>query len=808
MSELPRCERRRLGLQETDWNLLVGTTRTRSRGGGEGRPNLERTSFGHVETVDLVDDSTKAGSDGDLDISDEEEVETTVVKSKKPPHTRVILEVSHLERAFRNFPCPECKEPLELKLRTVCIATNIELICNNKECSYTCDLERPGSTTIHVDDNFSGSYERMSDYAVNVLYVLGFISVGDGSTEAGRLLGLLGLPNDTTMMNRSFGIIEQRIGKFVRDLCDEIIASNVDEEARLSMNEFDYNVWKMWAANADGTLSAMPVERLPHIDASYDMAWQQRSSGHQYNSQSGHGSLFGRCTRKLIGLVIKSKLCSFCASFKKKNPEAKDNEVPYHVCWKNHEGSSGSMESSGAVQVLVDAFEKRRVVIKRLCCDDDSSIHADCQWSNADYLKNNNTDILPKVPIGKGKNKGKLQDRPDKGKLPSHVPEPMFVADPNHRRKGLSGDLIKLDMSKVDDRFTMTRMDTTRLAKNFGYMARTLKDKNPEEYCQSANACLEHHFDNHEFCGLWCKRKLESDVQKKSSVKYYRCKQKDAKLYGVLKEKMSRFCSHERLSEMAHTLDTNMNEAFNNICTWFAPKNKVFAGTGSLHNRIAFAVGINSLGVEAFFMRLFKALGIPLSPNILYYLQLKEKNRAKRLTKVKTAEAKKNKNKRKYDNMARDVKIAKMELHKRQGTYRRGMNLDDPDDESNIPPAAAKKKKTGSSKNYCEYCGVKGHVTTRSAKCTAKDSVVKRFRKEDGALLSADLPPLPPSTEDETGELLTAETLLAQRDCELMDSLPFDAEYESDADDLAAALLEDCGSDDDDGCFERRTGVL
>jgi hypothetical protein len=48
--------------------------------------------------------------------------------------------------------------------------------------------------------------------------------------------------------------------------------------------------------------------------------------------------------------------------------------------------------------------------------------------------------------------------------------------------------------------------------------------------------------------------------------------------------------------EMGHTLDTNMNEAFNQICTWFAPKNKVFAGTGSLHNRIAMAVSINSLG--------------------------------------------------------------------------------------------------------------------------------------------------------------------------------------------------------------------
>jgi hypothetical protein len=50
-------------------------------------------------------------------------------------------------------------------------------------------------TTIHDDDG----YERIMDQALNVLYVLGFITMGDGHTEAARLLGFCGLPNDTTM---------------------------------------------------------------------------------------------------------------------------------------------------------------------------------------------------------------------------------------------------------------------------------------------------------------------------------------------------------------------------------------------------------------------------------------------------------------------------------------------------------------------------------------------------------------------------------------------------------------------------------
>jgi hypothetical protein len=146
--------------------------------------------------------------------------------------------------------------------------TVVPTVCSNMDCSYICDFQRPIGTTIHAEDKHA--YKRMTDYAVHVLYVLGFISVGDGCTEAGRLLGLLGLPNDTTMANRSFGIIEQRIGTFVQMLCDEIIVSNMEEEAKLSMNELDFNVWKMW--KEDDSLGSMPVDRMPQIDASYDMA--------------------------------------------------------------------------------------------------------------------------------------------------------------------------------------------------------------------------------------------------------------------------------------------------------------------------------------------------------------------------------------------------------------------------------------------------------------------------------------------------------------------------------------------------------
>jgi hypothetical protein len=141
-------------------------------------------------------------------------------------------------------------------------------------------------------------------------------------------------------------------------------------------------------------------------------------------------------------------------------------------------------------------------------------------------MKNNNTMVLPQVAKKVGKYKGKLQPRSDKGKLPANVPEPLFIADPNHRRKGLlTGELIRLDKEKVSVRLTMTRMDSTRIGKNFAYMARTLKERPIDEFVDAGKAVLEHHFDNHEFCGDWCKRKVESEVQRKRVIKYYRAVQ-------------------------------------------------------------------------------------------------------------------------------------------------------------------------------------------------------------------------------------------------------------------------------------------
>jgi hypothetical protein len=124
------------------------------------------------------------------------------------------------------------------------------------------------------------------------------------------------------------------------------------------------------------------------------------------------------------------------------------------------------------------------------------------RWSNANYMLNNKTTKIPKSLISKAPNKGKPQDQPDKGHLLACVPEPnKFVADPNHQRKVLTGELVKLANAKVTVKETMTRMDSTCIGKNFGFFIQGLTRMDECQYIEASKAMIEHYFDEHKYCG-------------------------------------------------------------------------------------------------------------------------------------------------------------------------------------------------------------------------------------------------------------------------------------------------------------------
>jgi hypothetical protein len=286
------------------------------------------------------------------------------------------------------------------------------------------------------------------------------------------------------------------------------------------------------------------------------------------------------------------------------------------------------------------------------------------------------------------------------------------------------------------------------------------------QWIDAAKAVIEHHFDDHRYCGAWCPRRGMSPEQLQEGQKYYRNKTKDtdAKLYATLTDKLCCFITLDRLQEVAHGMDSQVNESLNNTISWLAPKNKVYCGSRSLANRVGIAVGINSLGMLEYFTFLFKALGINMTDNVKHFLSMRETSRSSRLNKIKLREMKNLRNLKKYETLKKDTLIAQKERAKRDGTYRRGMNMDG-EDELKQPARPRKKQR---SDVVCKHCQLVGHSTTRSKSCL--------FYKGVG----------PPTNVPAAASVPThaADDDDAKEDQGRIDWLPIEQEQDSDQDDL------------------------
>jgi hypothetical protein len=134
----------------------------------------------------------------------------------KPEATRLLLDQEATKKFIeKNCCCHDCNGPVELKAKTICLASSLMICLMDEDCGYVDHSVAPVPAQIGETND---ERARSTDYAVNALYVLSFITNGDGCTEATRLLGLLGLPNDTTMQTRSFNIIQDRASPYIQSV--------------------------------------------------------------------------------------------------------------------------------------------------------------------------------------------------------------------------------------------------------------------------------------------------------------------------------------------------------------------------------------------------------------------------------------------------------------------------------------------------------------------------------------------------------------------------------------------------------------
>ena len=222
-------ESKKLGSSSPTWKGIAGKG-----------PSLDRgTRRDRAKKRALFEDSSPSSEDEDDDEDDE------VVEVEDDSFARVLLEQRPLKELMeRNCCCKLCKGPCRVEFTTVTIATSIQIICNTKACSYIDHGDPPQPAKVVLPEGSRRS-ERNTDFAVDVLCVLGFMMCGDGGKEAARILGMLGLPRDTNMESRSFPTIEQRIGPTIRQLADDIMLENLIEEVEFTMRkngDFNHDV--------------------------------------------------------------------------------------------------------------------------------------------------------------------------------------------------------------------------------------------------------------------------------------------------------------------------------------------------------------------------------------------------------------------------------------------------------------------------------------------------------------------------------------------------------------------------------------
>ena len=120
------------------------------------------------------------------------------------------------------------------------------------------------------------SQKRSHGYQLNIKLTLRTIASGIGPTNLAQLLSFLDLPNIKTVNDRFFQNMELIVGPILRQVGTKAMEEALEEEIELILgSEGKFEMWKQ---------GNLPVS----ITVSFDMGWNERSSGTRYDSISGH----------------------------------------------------------------------------------------------------------------------------------------------------------------------------------------------------------------------------------------------------------------------------------------------------------------------------------------------------------------------------------------------------------------------------------------------------------------------------------------------------------------------------------------
>lgn len=409
--------------------------------------------------------------------------------------------------------------PTSIDIKTCGLSALLKVPCYNTNCNYI--------NCVPTGKRHNGIWDANSKLATAMVHS------GIGGRQVNSFLSALNIPpvSNTLLSKR-----EKEMGSAMECVAQASVMENLSEEVKLSKID----------ENTDG------------LTVSVDGAWQKRGSGRSFDSLSGHCSMIGAKTGKVVGYNVRSKFCKTCDN------SAKKGKTPNkHDCRMNWSGSAKAMEQDMVVEMMKTCKEKGAVV-ETIIADDDTTTIA--------RIKQN---VNPSI-----------KKKSDKNHVKKNIGNALYSLRNKHK---------KLQNPKVF-KYLQKCLDYM-LAQNQG---------NSDGIENGLEAISRHPFGDHSFCqSSWCHH-IDNPSRKYSSFPYGK-PLRDIPLQTALGDLMHSYKSQsQKLSSMG---STQANESFNKTVASKAPKTQFYSGSASLNRRIASAVAQKNDG-QSYLLKVYRELGL------------------------------------------------------------------------------------------------------------------------------------------------------------------------------------------------------
>ena len=430
------------------------------------------------------------------------------------------------------------------------------------------------------------------------------------------------------------------------------------------------------------------------LTISADMGWQKRSSGRKYDSPSGH-MFFVSIRGKIVAFDQKCVGCTICHNAKKKGKDPRP-----HTCFKNFDGHAKAMEAITCAELVTSISEEfnNLVRVNVIIADDDSSMRSHCSHVGG-LPPHVHEPIFLADPSHRCKIMGKplyklasqkksdctltttdanrlkvyiaffFNQNRDKNRslewMQEHVWCTLYHFFDDHRYCSEEFCYKKREQQQA----TLSSTNSSgQITANPGALNHTthptVPNTQPQEAPeslptqelppQSANpnnqsvdfesndSSAETHLNNNTTRGTTLLSPPEENSTLahlhalRSKPGYYRCMEKDKKLFNQLESALGKYFSKDYIKELMHNHNTQTNEGLNTSMCMSAPKFKNFSKSAELPTRVALVVGCHNLGKRGFIERVIDKMGFTNKPTSFLDLLEREDN-AKRKRKDKQA---------------------------------------------------------------------------------------------------------------------------------------------------------------------------